>query len=109
VDATLSPGINALASLVYGFDLERIAVEKAVPAIAPRPIFFIHGEQDNTIPVAHARRLKAASRGPNDRLWILPGRRHTECIRLEGIQRPVSPIRSECIATVTAFFEHWLR
>jgi uncharacterized protein len=48
---------------------------EAVRRMTPRPILIIHGGRDELIPVAHARQLYAAARGPRE-LWIVPGARH---------------------------------
>lgn len=45
----LRPGITVLAWLLYSLDLDAISPERAVPDIAPRPILFIHGDEDRTI------------------------------------------------------------
>ncbi len=108
----LRPGIAFLAWLLYSLDFDAIPPERAVPDIAPRPILFIHGEKDHTIPVEHAYRLKAASQNPADELWILPGLGHTEGIRRHGKEckhDEPSPMREAYLKKVTAFFDHSLR
>jgi len=103
------PGIQGLAQLLYGLDFDKISPGRAVPAIAPRPILFIHGARDNVIPVSHAHRLWAASRGPADDLWTLRDRKHTECIRMGARQEALSPFREQCLARVVRFFDQSLR
>ncbi|OGA19298.1 MAG: hypothetical protein A3H32_04175 [Betaproteobacteria bacterium RIFCSPLOWO2_02_FULL_63_19] len=100
-----SPGIESIAWVFHGLDLDRIQPMRAVPAIAPRPILFIHGNDDDVIPVRHAYRLKAASRNPADRIWVLRGRGHTEGIRLGHEQQTPSPLREMYLAKVVAFFD----
>jgi dipeptidyl aminopeptidase/acylaminoacyl peptidase len=73
----LRPGVVLAGRLFHGLDLAAIAPVAAVPQIGPRPISFLHGALDDRIPVEHARRLKAAARGPGDELWILEGAGHT--------------------------------
>jgi pimeloyl-ACP methyl ester carboxylesterase len=71
-----TPGITFFGRAFYGLDLDAIPPVRAVPAIAPRPILFIHGDADTRIPVDNARRLKAASANPADELWIVSGVGH---------------------------------
>ena len=106
----LRPGLALVASLLHGLDFDVIPPERAVPAIEPRPILFIHGREDRTIPVGHAYRLKAASGNPTDELWLLPGG-HTEGVRLVGKPceaREPSPTREAYLKKVTAFFDRAL-
>ncbi len=41
------------------------------------PFLLIHGTKDTVIPLRHARRLAAAA-GASARLWIIPGRNHSD-------------------------------
>ena len=104
----LRPGITVLAWLLYSLDFDAIPPERAVPDIAPRPILFIHGDEDRKIPVEHAYRLKAASQNPADELWILRGLGHTEGIRRHGkgcVHGEPSPLREAYLRKVAAFFD----
>lgn len=88
----LGPGIVVVGKLLHGLDLAEIAPVRAVPAIAPRPISFLHGAQDDRIPVSHARRLKDAAQGAKDALWILENGGHSvahEIARDEYFRRTV--------------------
>jgi uncharacterized protein len=71
-----TPGLTLATRVLYGLDLAVIPPEQAVPRIAPRPILLIHGTGDRRIPVEHAYRLRAAARGPDDELWIVPEAGH---------------------------------
>lgn len=108
----LRPGLALVARLIYDLNLDAIAPEQAVPAIAPRPILFIHGREDGRIPVEHAHRLKAASKNPADELWFLPGG-HGEGVRIGNMPPKClgapSPMRERYLTKVTAFFERSLR
>lgn len=73
-----APGMAFWFQVARGIDLEEITPIRAVPKIAPRPIFFIHGEADDRIPASNSVRLKAASTNPDDLLWIVPGAPHAE-------------------------------
>ncbi len=95
-----TPGVTLFSRLFYGLDLDAMAPEKALPAIAPRPILFIHGTADTRIPVEHAYRLKAASRNPADELWIVPGGEHTSSYLVEPEVYP---------ARVLGFFDRHLQ
>ncbi len=103
------PAVFACVRVLYSLDLAEIPPERAVPAIAPRPILFIHGSDDPTIPVEHAYRLKAASKNPADELWVLEGSGHTEGVRLGDEQIEVSPLREEYLRRVSEFFDRSLR
>ncbi len=108
----LRPGLALVAWSLYSLDFDAIPPERAVPDIAPRPILFIHGNKDRTIPVEHAHRLKAASRNPADELWILHWRGHTEGVRLQGKgckHGEPSPMREAYLTRVVAFFDRTLR
>jgi fermentation-respiration switch protein FrsA (DUF1100 family) len=107
----LRPGIIFVTDLRYSLDLDAIPPERAVSDIAPRPILFIHGSKDDVIPVRHSRRLRVASRNPDDELWIIPGG-HTEGVRMlpKGCEMTEpSPTRTEYLSKVVAFFDRWLR
>lgn len=68
--------------------------------IAPRPIFFIHGELDDTVPVAHAYSLLEASNNPQNQLWLIPDVGHVEAY---------TTYPEEYVSRVTAFFGDALR
>ncbi len=108
----LRPGIALVARLIYSLDFDAITPERAVPEIAPRPILFIHGSEDERIPVEHSHRLMAASNNANAEKWILDGFEHGGAVRLpeEGCEwTEVSPMREAFLRRVTAFFDHALR
>ncbi len=108
----LRPGIALVARLLYSLDFDAITPERAVSEIAPRPILFIHGSEDERIPVEHAHRLMAASNNADAELWRLEGFGHGGAVRLpeEGCKwTEVSPMREAFLRRVTAFFDHSLR
>ena len=68
-----------LADLVnrrrYGYPFAALRPVDAVSRIAPRPLFLIHGEEDQLTPVEHARWLYAAAGEPKE-LWVVEGAPH---------------------------------
>lgn len=103
----LMPGIKFLALWFYCLDLDEAAPEQAIEDVPPRPILLIHGTGDPVIPVEHALRLKAAA-GPQVELWLLPGLKHTEGVRLVPDCESVSPMREVFLHRVTNFFDERL-
>jgi fermentation-respiration switch protein FrsA (DUF1100 family) len=89
-----------MIKIMYGVDFKAVKPCEAVPEIAPRPILFIHGGEDDFIPIEHAHRLYEASENPADTLWIVPGADHVRAYR-------TAP--EEYISRVTAFFDEYLR
>jgi pimeloyl-ACP methyl ester carboxylesterase len=55
----------------------------AIPRIAPRPLFLIHGAQDGYIPAWHSRALYRAARAPK-RLWLVDGADHCQAHHCAG-------------------------
>jgi dipeptidyl aminopeptidase/acylaminoacyl peptidase len=62
--------------IMYGVDFAAIRPIESVAATPSLPVFFIHGTEDDTIPVEHASRLREASQHPESRLWIASGAGH---------------------------------
>ncbi len=62
-----------MIKLMYGVDFTAIRPVEVVSKIAPRPVLFIHGEADDTIPAEHSVRLVEASQNPANTLWLVPG------------------------------------
>lgn len=60
-----------------GLDLEAADPIRAIPAVAPRPVFLVHGALDPFTPPTCSERLHAASRRAST-LWILPEVGHVE-------------------------------
>jgi fermentation-respiration switch protein FrsA (DUF1100 family) len=84
-----------MIKLMYGVDFAAIRPVDRVAEIAPRPILFIHGEEDEVIPVAHAYRLFEASQNPENQLWVVAGARHTRAFKVQP---------DEYISRVASFF-----
>ncbi len=61
-----------------GARLDAIAPVNNIGAVSA-PVFLIHGEKDETVPVEHGRRLSNAGDPEKTALWVVPGRRHSDC------------------------------
>ncbi len=85
-----------MIKIMYRVDFTAIRPVDAVAKIVPRPVLFIHGEADATIPVTHAYRLFQASQNQQNELWVVPEAGHTK----SNITRP-----EEYIERVTGFFD----
>ncbi|MEO8287853.1 MAG: alpha/beta hydrolase [Chloroflexota bacterium] len=72
-----NPGILLMGQLVFGLNLLDTKPVRQIAELKERPIFLIHGDADQLVPVAQAYELqKAASGDPNFTLWIVPGAAH---------------------------------
>lgn len=89
-----------MVNIMYGVDFNAVKPVENVPELAPRPILFIHGEEDDFTPLDHAYRLYEASQNPDDTLWIVPGADHVKAY-------VTSP--AEYIDKVIAFFDNILK
>ena len=85
-----------MIKVMYGVDFAAIRPIEAVPKIAPRPVFFIHGEDDDMIPAAHAERLYEASSNSLNELWVVTGAGHVQSFQVQP---------QEYIERVTAFLD----
>ncbi|MDY6893255.1 MAG: CocE/NonD family hydrolase [Chloroflexota bacterium] len=90
----------SIARKAYGIDFNDVRPLSAVHKIAPRPLFFIHGEFDETVPVEHALRLYHSSNNPNNRLWIVPEAGHVGSYEAQP---------EEYITKVANFFDEALK
>jgi len=96
----LIPILLSIAKAAYRVDFDEVKPLTTVSKIAPRPIFFIHGEFDDTVPVESALRLYHSNENPGNKLWVVPEARHVSSYRA----RP-----EEYIARVAAFFDQALK
>ncbi|UCC60657.1 MAG: alpha/beta hydrolase [Dehalococcoidia bacterium] len=96
----LTPLMPKVAKLAYRFDIDEASPIDAVAKIAPRPVFFIHGEFDRTVPVESAMRLYHSIDNPNNRLWVVPEAPHVGSYRAQP---------EEYIAKVTDFMDQALK
>lgn len=65
----------AFSPLAYVFLGRTYNPVRYVKNISPRPVFFIHGEADEIVPVKMSDELYAAAKEPKT-LWKVPGARH---------------------------------
>jgi pimeloyl-ACP methyl ester carboxylesterase len=88
------PGIP-LACLHAGCDLTAVRPEEAIGAVRC-PVLILHAEQDELIPVSHARRLHARATEPKT-LWVAPTGGHSSVLAgarpqyLQAVRRLVGP------------------
>lgn len=92
------PSSLLMARLLVGYDVAASRPVDEIARIAPRPVLIIHGTADTLIPVAHARRLRAAL--PAAAYWEVPGAGHAQAY-------PAAP--QAYAERVTAFFAASLR
>jgi fermentation-respiration switch protein FrsA (DUF1100 family) len=64
-----------LGERLLGIQADTVTTVQAIAAIAPRPVFLIHGAVDDLIPVSDAETLFAAAGEPKQ-LWIVPNAGH---------------------------------
>lgn len=82
-----TPGILLAAQALYGIDYYADRPVDVVARIAPRPIFFIHGDADHYIPPSNQDALvRAASEGPDAHVtwWRVPGAGHVQSYHTAG-------------------------
>ena len=74
-----NPGILLMENLLYGIDIGSTRPEAQMAKLNDRPIFLIHSETDELIPVSHSYALqKAGASNPNLSLWVAPGSGHVK-------------------------------
>ena len=67
---------------------DRYSPLKAVRRISPTPLFLIHGDIDEIVPVRHSEELFAVAGEPKT-LWIVKGKQHNRCIEDADYKRRV--------------------
>jgi len=94
------PTLLFVVKIMYGVDFNAIKPVELISEIAPRPILFIHGELDETVPLEHAYRLQQASQNPQNELWVVPETGHVSSY----VNYP-----EEYMNRITTFFDGVLR
>jgi dipeptidyl aminopeptidase/acylaminoacyl peptidase len=59
-----------------------VVPEEIVGLISPRPVFIIHGQDDETIVPGDARAIYAAAKEPKEDMWLIPGAGHAEGVEI---------------------------
>jgi uncharacterized protein len=73
-----NPGILLMVRLLYGIDVPGTRPVESMARLGDRPLFIIHGDKDDLVPVSQAYDLqKAAAADKNMSMWIVPGAGHT--------------------------------
>lgn len=93
-----TPGSLLAAQVLYGMNYYAVRPVDVVAQIAPRPIFFIHGESDGYIPSSNMTTLANAARtAPNAHVqtWLVPGADHAQSFNTHT---------QEYVARVVAFY-----
>ena len=76
-----TPGALLAARALYGINFSDVRPVDVVAKLAPRPIFFIHGESDDDIPVSHLFLLANAARSTPTaavQTWLVDGAKHAQ-------------------------------
>ncbi len=97
--AFIAPGSFVAAHVLYGIDYYAVRPVDVVARLAPRPVFFIHGDNDPWLPVSNMTALtQAAGSVPNAHVqsWVVPGVvNHAQALHTAG---------AEYVSRVVAFF-----
>ena len=77
----LYPLMRALNRVVAGYDLRDTDVRPSLAA-SDKPILFVHGRQDPTVPFANSEELYASYQGPKD-CFFVDDAWHVECMYVD--------------------------
>ncbi len=77
----LYPLLRALNRLIAGYDLRQSDVRPSLEA-SGKPILFVHGREDPTVPFENSERLYAQYRGPKA-CFFVDGAKHVECMYVD--------------------------
>ncbi len=64
--------------LRFRLDFDKIAPVKNI-AQAEAAILLIHGDEDETVPLTQGQALAEAGDPTRTRLWVMPGKGHSNC------------------------------
>jgi pimeloyl-ACP methyl ester carboxylesterase len=83
-----TPGALLAAHALYGMDFYAVRPVDIVASIAPRPIFFLHGDGDDYMPPPNMGLLVDTARTASNaqvQSWLCPGvKHHAQCFHVEG-------------------------
>jgi fermentation-respiration switch protein FrsA (DUF1100 family) len=71
-----TPMMMTIIPLITGLDPKEVSPISTIHQFGKRPILFIHGDADHSIPMGNSERILAASHNPNAELWIVHGADH---------------------------------
>lgn len=94
-----APLIVRYCEMMANVKTSDVVPEEAASRLGDRPLFVIHGESDQLVPVESAYRIYEHASGPRE-LWIIP-----DCLHAEG----PNVAADEWKARVNGFFDRWLR
>lgn len=97
-----TPGALIASDALYGMNFYDVRPVDVVARIAPRPIFFIHGDKDTYVPTPNMSILANAARTAPDahvQTWLVPGANHAQSYILH---------KQEYVARVVAFYNNTL-
>jgi pimeloyl-ACP methyl ester carboxylesterase len=82
--SAFTPAVVLFGGLLTGADLRGVRPIDGMSQLAHRgtPLLSVHGEQDDLVPVAQARKL-AAAYGQQAETWIVPGAEHVGAFEVE--------------------------
>lgn len=96
----LTPGGIFMAHLLSNESMDAFSPIEATTKINHRPVFIVHGDADQTLPVQYAYTMAEKLALPEDRLWIAPGCDHVGAMFI---------FREAYEWRLTAFFDDALR
>jgi uncharacterized protein len=83
-----TPGTILATRAIYGMDLYATRPVAVVKNLAPRPVFFIHGDSDTTVPPSDMNAMATAARAaPNSHVqtWLVTGGiEHAKAFETQG-------------------------
>ena len=92
----LQPGLRIAMNWVRGVDLSDVGPVDSIHGLQGRSIMLIHGEDDQTVPLAQEKLLEQAGGNSVKQVWIVPGAGHVGSFALhpdEYIQKRFGLLR----------------
>ena len=74
---------------------QQVDVRRAVGKIAPRPLFIIHGEEDELVPLEDARLIYNAAREPKE-IYLVPGAGHQLRREPRAVEKIIGWLQKQC-------------
>jgi fermentation-respiration switch protein FrsA (DUF1100 family) len=92
----ITPLVAAAGRLLFDSDPAKMRPIKVIEGLAPRPVLFIHGEEDRVVPSEDSVALYQRYFNPYNELWIVPRAGHVRCYAVA---------RREYVERVASFFK----